>query len=334
MFEISPVKGEPIVVGETHELCLYYSPNKRVSDNAKRNRFDVLWFDNQAIQVRSRSFCYAKSSKDDARTLATTFLDRVVEDKIVQISLDRYMRLAKTMQAYLKAYRSGVAFPDSAIPFNAYIIGYWLGDGHSENTRFTTQEAYVLKYISTTISSHDLMLSFIANYTYNIKAINNKVPNIFGKTLISLGMIHNKHIPPIYKLSSEETRLMLLAGLIDSDGYYGTGYYEIIQKSRKLAEDIEFLCRSLGFACYSKVCTKGCLYKGVYREDEYIRMSISGDLDRVPVLCPRKKALPRKQIKDVLVSGITVTALGRGSCISLTLAGSNDHLDSNFTRHG
>lgn len=334
MFEISPVKGDPIVVGQTHVLSMHYSPNKYISDEVWRARFVVVWFDNNTLKTPTRAFSYKHSSKDEAKMLAERLFESIVETKIVTISLERYMRLSKTMQKYLKVYRGGITFPANEIPFDAYIIGYWLGDGTSSNSGITTQESTVLKYIATTISSHDLMLSFIANYAYNIRAINRKIPNVFLKTLADLNMINNKHIPAAYKFGSEATRLALLAGLIDSDGYHGTGCYDIIQKSRKLAEDIEFLCRSLGFACYSKVCRKGCLYKGAYREGEYIRMSISGDLSRVPILCPRKKASARKQIKDVLVSGITVKALGRSPCINLTLADSNDHLDSNFTRHG
>jgi hypothetical protein len=334
VFEISPVKGDPIVVGRTHVLSMHYSPKKYISDEVWRGRFVVVWFDNNTLKTPTRTFGYKHSSKDEAKMLAERLFESIVENKIVTISLDHYMRLSKTMQKYLKVYRGGVTFTSNEIPFDAYIIGYWLGDGTSSNSGFTTQESTVLKYIATTISSHNLMLSFIANYAYNIRAINRKTPNVFLKTLADLDMINNKHIPAVYKFGSDDTRLALLAGLIDSDGYHDTGCYEITQKSRKLAEDIEFICRSLGFACYSKVCKKGCLHKGTYREGEYIRMSISGDLSRVPVLCPRKKASARKQIKDVLVSGITVKALGRGSCIGLTLADSNDHLDSNFIRHG
>lgn len=65
-------------------------------------------------------------------------------------------------------------------------------------------------------------------------------------------LIDNKHIPNTYKFNSEEKRLKLLAGIIDSDGYYNNGYYDFTLESEKLADDIIFVARSLGFKCLKK----------------------------------------------------------------------------------
>ena len=78
------------------------------------------------------------------------------------------------------------------------------------------------------------------------------------KFLKSNNLINNKHIPYNYKCNNRIIRLKVLAGLIDSDGYNKGNCYEIIQKSTLLAEDILYLCRTLGFACYSKKCKKTC----------------------------------------------------------------------------
>jgi superfamily II DNA or RNA helicase len=103
----------------------------------------------------------------------------------------------------------------------------------------------------------------------------------------------------------------LLAGLIDSDGYNKGNCYEIVQKNSVLAEDIVYLCRSLGFASYSKKCNKTCTNaKNGPKVGEYNRICIYGSgLEEIPVLCPRKKCTKRKQLKDALVYRITVEKL-------------------------
>ena len=46
----------------------------------------------------------------------------------------------------------------------------------------------------------------------------------------------NKHIPYEYKCNSRQIRLAVLAGIIDSDGYYNRNCYDIVLKSEKLIE--------------------------------------------------------------------------------------------------
>jgi hypothetical protein len=73
---------------------------------------------------------------------------------------------------------------------------------------------------------------------------------------------NKKGIPDIYKINSRENRLKLLAGLIDTNGYYHDGYIEIKEENDKLAEDIEYLALSLGFMVTNECNTInifGCL---------------------------------------------------------------------------
>ena len=125
----------------------------------------------------------------------------------------------------------------------------------------------------------------------------------------NLNLINNKHIPAIYKYNSRKNQLKLLAGIIDTDGHYDKkGHcYDIVQKNYTLAKDIEFIARCLGFSSKVSECKKRCMYKGEYKEGTYYRQQISGNgLEEIPCLISRKKAEPRKQIKNNLYTGITV----------------------------
>jgi hypothetical protein len=56
----------------------------------------------------------------------------------------------------------------------------------------------------------------------------------------------------------------------------------------------------------------------------YKRLSISGNVSKIPCKLERRKAKPRKQIKDALVTGITLKCLGEGDYYGFELDG--DHL--------
>ena len=143
-----------------------------------------------------------------------------------------------------------------------------------------------------------------------------KHPDTFLSVLRKLNLINNKHIPDIYKCNDRNTRLLLLAGIIDT-----VECYDIIQKNKRLSDDIVYLARSLGFAAYQEII-----------EGTYYRVSISGsDLEDIPMQVPRKKSGARKQIKDALMTGITVNNVGRGTYYGFMIDGNHRYLLGDFT---
>lgn len=126
-------------------------------------------------------------------------------------------------------------------------------------------------------------------------------PYILG---LSLGNGSSSYIPNIYKINSRNVRLQLLAGLLDSTESTGKLFSTnesfniiIIQKNKKLAEDIEFIVRSLGF--YTKI-------QECKNEDTYYRMRISGNLEQIPTKVQRKQVTSGKQVKDYLSTSIEI----------------------------
>jgi hypothetical protein len=61
------------------------------------------------------------------------------------------------------------------------------------------------------------------------------------------GLLTTKHVPHALKTGSHSTRMQVLAGLLDTEGYFIDGHYEITLCSQRMAEDVLFLARSLGF---------------------------------------------------------------------------------------
>lgn len=260
----------------------------------------------EIVPVKGDSYIVNKSHILSLKWNASIGYRNLKKGSIVDISLRDYTSLAKWAKILLKGYRVGVEFPNKNVPLDPYIIGYWLGDG----------------LISFDVLGVTLKLTI----------------NKFVKVLKQLNLKNNKHIPDIYKFNSRTKRLRLLAGLIDSDGHYRENCYYFSLKSKQLSDGILYLCRSLGFAAYSKLKSKtwdcvskfnGKRYKG---EGNYYCLTISGKgLEEIPVLLKRKQAHFRNQIKEATVTGITVKSLGVGKYFGFELDGNGRFLLGDFT---
>lgn len=333
MYDIIPVKGEKYTVNEEHILCLKVSGFPKISQSLRNNNFNVQWV--QDNKYHSKSFTYNINNKNEKQKMANKFLQSIKNEQILEINVKDYLKLSKSRKSNLKGYRSGVDFPCKQIPFNPYILGYWLGDGTARGSCITTQDSTVLHYINKELPKVNLYLTKLQDkYSYGITGNGKLGGNCFLKTLKTLDLINNKHIPHIYKCNDRQTRLSMLAGILDADGHYTNGGFELTQSidHEKLIDDIIYLARSLGFACYKKVKPTSWTYKGIKQSGEAYRIFISGKgIEDIPTIIPRKKATIRKQIKDVLVTGITVKQVGRDDYYGFTLDGNCRYLMGDFT---
>lgn len=342
MYKITNVKGESYTVNSEHILCLKYSTNKHISHDKKNKRFRVRWFNNKEIKICIKDFYYNNKDKENNVVLdqAKNFLNNIKEEKICEISVKKYLQLSQTIKNQLKGYSVPVNFIEKKLDFDPYIIGLWLGDGSQDGTTISCQNSTILKYLSSELPKYNCYLQYNGSkYDYRINGLksngrlggNNKMLN----TLKKYNLIKNKHIPHIYKCNNRENRLKLLAGLIDSDGslLHDKSGYEISQclEHEQIIDDIIYLARSLGFACYKRKKYTSWTYKGIKNYREAWRISISGEgIEEIPIICKRKKANKRRQIKDVLVSGITIEELPEDNYYGFMIDGNERFVLGNF----
>jgi hypothetical protein len=277
MYHIKQVKGEDYVVNESHILSL-----KMTKPRSKGGKYQTI------------------------------IGKRYYKNDIVDICIKDYLSLPKYLKGCLKGYKVGLYFREQDVSLEPYALGYWLGDGDKTTFRLTTIEKEVIEYFTEYACKYNLQLTK-NDISYHITTGKMGGRDYNRNPLLNMlkqyNLIHNKHIPEEYKINSREKRLELLAGLIDSDGYYSpiTNALEITQKNKTLADDILFLVRSLGMRGMMKECEKYCVYKGEKIYGIYHRIIITGSgLDEIPVKCPRKKAREHKQLKNCLNTGISV----------------------------
>jgi len=325
MYDIIPVKGDKYTVNSEHILCLKTTKLGIFTIKSQTKPFCVRYINIKTNSITSKSFF--------TREEAEEFQELISKDNIIEIEVNNYLKLSNNVKKNVKGYRTGVDFQSKPITLDPYIIGYWLGDGTSREPKISGQDAVVLKYMKDFAFSNNLLFNYQKGYDYRFSSYD-KHENTILKALQKYNLINNKHIPNDYKINDRSTRVQVLAGLIDSDGYHDKKgcCYEITQKNKTLSDDILFLARSLGFAAYSKKCEKSCMYKSEKKTGTYWRIHISGNgLEEIPVKILRKKQYERSINKNALVTGITVNHIGKGDYYGFTLDGNNRYLLGDFT---
>ena len=187
----------------------------------------------------------------------------------------------------------GVEMPYNKTKVDAYTFGLLLGDGSFRYCScYYTQDPKDLeierKYIPYNI------IKWKAKYAYRIN-----IPN-WHKILEEYGLYNkkseDKFIPDEYKYNSKEVRLNLLKGLMDSDGTLDNkGRYIIALSSKRMIEDIAFICRSLGYNCSYTIKKTGYKINGIIKEclPSYALTIFTRDIIA---------NLPRKQKKEKIIT--------------------------------
>jgi len=243
--------------------------------------------------------------------------------EIVNVTVKDWMSWPDAKKHVFKLWRTGVEFPEAKQLVDPYFVGVLLGDGgmkHSINV--TTMDPEIeaevrrqAEFFGATVREERGSAG---------KAVTLHICGARGNAnrcalrweLQCLGLTSRKFIPRKYKIASRAQRLQLLAGLLDTDGYLNNGVFEIASVHEKLATDIEFLARSLGFGV--------SVGQKMVNGKAYARIMIYGETHLIPTRLPRKMAEPRRQVKDALMTGFRVEELGDGEYRGIALDG--DHL--------
>ena len=156
--------------------------------------------------------------------------------KIVDISVKNYLALSPKAQEKLFGYKASVEFPLEEAPehfMNSFLFGYWIFHTREENKSETNDQGNT-----------------------NDQGINNDSNNT-GASMSTIDSNNNtkgyqrekevpKRIPKMYKCSSRENRRAFIGGIL-------TATSRVVHENEELINDILFIYRSLGFACYKRM---------------------------------------------------------------------------------
>ena len=245
---------------------------------------------------------------------------------IVNMSVHDFLLLSNNAKKNFRGYKESYELSEKEYKIPPYILGLWLGDGNSHNTRISVNanEIKIIEDLRVFAESIDRKINvkkekdeecFIVDIT-DKERLNNKEGNKFRRALIEYDLIKNKHIPECYFYGSKAQRSALLAGLINSDGWVrkgrgrqtiniGNTNLDIIYGAKRLADSLGYKTRiikardkSIGVG----IC-EGCELKPYY----HLSIALFDD----PNLMENKKIQFDKRTKRNLIdSVITISEYG------------------------
>jgi DNA-directed RNA polymerase beta subunit len=297
MYDVIQKKRNSIdyTVTSNHILTLKVKNHKKI--RSKRGGFEVMWFDLEKHRYKYKGF----KTKEDG----TEFLATISDDNVIDITISDYLDLPKGVRDELYGFHcDGIEWPSQEVKLDPYIMGMWLGDGLSSGFGFTSADQELVDVWTTWGETNDATVKHYDNrkYDYGISStINNTQGGItpnrtekppLKKLLMEYDLINNKHIPDEYIVNDRETRLAVLAGLIDTDGSVCANGHEIRisqgPKNTRIVMDALRLAQSLGFSCHISTHTDG-----EKRFSTYTELAITGEfLHEIPTVLPKKKLYP------------------------------------------
>lgn len=354
MYEVLQRDGMNYIVNSKHKLCLKFSSEKKIHYSETEDTYVVRWFDRERYTIRTK-----KGSEEELNEFINTLtFDEVIEitvDDYVNLSDSAKQHLMgfkatgihwPKQEVKLDPYvlglwlgdgiNNGTSFaiaPDSDPEILKYLLDWCKQNDaeliHDEAYRFRIRQrevAFGRLAIGRGATSAECKgckekkcsLCDLPNEPYETSVETGK-RNPMKATLDYYHELKDKHIPLEYLVNDRDTRLKLLAGIIDTDGCVSANgkRIQIPQVRHGLALQIGFLARSLGFIVHLDTVKKfNVPFPGAVRKDyrDQTRVSISGTaLSEIPCLVARKKCVDSQPNKDWLRTRIEVIPLGQGT---------------------
>lgn len=309
MYDVIPDKDKFVKhrVTDNHILTLRIRRHKKIRKSSRANRkynFLVEFLNRDTNKFSDKYFV----KREDAET----FVDSFTDDDTLDITIADYLKLNRRTREQLVLFKVDcIHWDKKEVHMDPYLLGMWLGDGMSVGNGFALNyktDHETLAYWKQWAEDNCAEIRNDVRYRFVICSKKNKIagetPGMCNrveeaplkKYLRKYNLIKNKHIPMDFITNDRDTRLKVLAGLIDTDGSVrakgreiritqGPANYRIIDGAYQIAI-------SLGFSAGVKEGRSQWTDEktGERKFSTYKELTITGaGIWEIPTLLPRKK---------------------------------------------
>ena len=321
MYDVIPDKDNFMKhrVTDNHILTLKIRSHKciRKSNRKDRKYTHIVEFLNRVeLKFQEKYFNSLKEAED--------FVNSFDDDDTLDVTIEKYLTLNKRTKENLVIFKTeGINWTKKDVEMDPYLLGMWLGDGLSDGTGFALNyktDLETLSYWEKWAQENGALITKGERYRFSVVSKKNKEATSAGlcnrveeaplkKYLRKYNLLKNKHIPNEYITNDRETRLKVLAGLVDTDGSVRAEGREIriVQgpANYRIIEDAHTLAMSLGFSCGVKEGRSQWSDEksGDKKFSTYKELTITGNkICEIPTLLPRKKLLKVENETHILRS--------------------------------
>jgi DNA-directed RNA polymerase beta subunit len=347
MYDVIPEKCNFMKhrVTDNHILSLKIRGHKAIAQSNRTDRNSskvthvVEFLNREETKMQQKYFNSLKEAED--------FVNSFDDDDTLDITIENYLKLSKRTKDSLVLFKTeGIHWSKKDIEMDPYLLGLWLGDGLSDGTGFALNyktDFETLAYWENWAQENGAIISKDKRYKFSVVSQKNKEAGVAGlcnrveeaplkKYLRKYNLLNNKHIPNEYLTNDRETRLKVLAGLIDTDGSIRAKGHEIRicqgPANYRIIDDAHTLAMSLGFSCGVKEGKSQWTDEksGEKKFSTYKELTITGHkIHEIPTLLPRKKIVPLEnetllvRSKSFMCSKFSLLEVGEGPYVGWQL---------------
>jgi hypothetical protein len=332
MYDVIPEKHNFMKhrVTDNHIPSLKIRGHKSIIETNRTDRnysHSVEFLNREENKFQQKYFNTLKEAED--------FVNGFNDDDTLDITIENYLKLNKRTKDKLVLFKTeGIHWTKKDVEMDPYLLGMWLGDGLSDGTGFALEnitDSETLAYWQNWALANGEIVTNDDKYTFSVVSKKNKETPL-KKYLRKYNLLNNKHIPNEYLTNDRETRLKVLAGLIDTDGSVRAHGHEIRisqgPANYRIIDDAYTLAMSLGFSCGVKEGKSQWTDEksGEKKFSTYKELSITGhQIYEIPTLLPRKKLAPIEnntlltRSKSFMCSKFSLVEVGEGPYVGWQL---------------
>jgi DNA gyrase/topoisomerase IV subunit B len=310
MYEVQQNMAENYTVNSQHTLTLKISQHLNIMWSESQKLWSIHFFDRNDMTMKHK---YAEEYEK-----ILEIRNQIDPNDILDIDIQDYLRLPMRTKKMLRGFRMGTytRWEKKDVPLNPYTLGLWLGCLGNEKMR-------------------EIEADIITGFC-EMKAKYGKDQSL-NRELEKYNLVENKHIPMDYIVNDKETRLKLLAGIIDANCLVNKKHKVIIihqsDRYKNITDGLMFLCRSLGM--FVRIDTKNTthIYNGEKSErEEYIMIICGGVLKEIPTQFHGKNIRNFYDFKNTfMTTPINVVRKGAGRYVGFRVDNTNRFLLRDFT---
>lgn len=222
------------------------------------------------------------------------------------------------------------------LPIDPWFLGMWLGDGDARNATISVgrdDQADTTRLIES--RGYNVSACHVADdkasllYVSEFGSGKGHHDSGLKAKLRTLGVLGNKHIPEQYLLADEESRRLLLQGLMDSDGHVDKNgrFCTFVTNNVDFARQVTRLARSLGEHVKEPIVTPdnrsrtGVMCKVSWTVATFVPFKLKRKADRVRLDNGRATRTGKRILRVEPVDSVPVKCVGVRAADHLFLAG-------------
>ena len=220
---------------------------------------------------------------------------------------------------------------NETLPIAPWALGLLLAEGDLNNMKLSSADTELLERFTHELGS-SYELHKINTYDHRIvmkegeRVRGSRQPVPLREALKTLGLkeshSHTKFIPSLYLTASRNSRLELLQGILDGDGWVEQHKsVRFTSCSEQLADDVVALVRSLGGWASKRPKTTHYTYGGEYKTDRpafVVNISFSNPSSLFTLERKKQRAVPTRFVKKPVILDIQPTRMAQTQCISVS----------------